>query len=276
MGCLFDSDTGIGIAVDAVGMRGSDSLDDHGTGSASTIAHSSNTNLCIVNVEHTCQSRHYPRAGTKTINTYSYRGGGPSERVSKCDCTAKDIDFICTQAQNLAICKRNDTECFVDFIVVYLFFSHSSMFQCLRDSQRRRRGKRNGFLHVNFPHPFPIGEYLLRLTPSKDLGDRFQSQFLDFTSRDKNQRSSPIRQRRRIRRSHRPVRLKRRSNSSQLGFIQLSHQRLSKRIGMGGHVFRIFIIFDDDGGFALCAGDFNGFDFVEMACCSGSLSTFIT
>lgn len=212
-------------------MGGSDSLDDHGTGSASTVAHSSNTNLCIVNVQNTRQSRHYPRAGTNIINTYSYRGGrmgggGPSERVSKCDGTAKDIDFIRTQAQNLAICKRNDTECFVDFIVVHLFFSHSGMFQCLRDSQGRRRRKRNRFLHVNSPIPFPAGDNLLRLTPSQDLGNRFQSKFLDFTSRDKNQRSSPIRQRRRIGRSHRPVRLKRRSNSSQFGFIQLSHQRL--------------------------------------------------
>lgn len=198
--------------------------------------------------------------------------------MAKCDCTAKDIDFIRTQAQNLAICKRNDTKCFVDFIIVYLFLSYPSMFQRFRDSQRRRRGKRNRFLHVNSHIPSLSGEYLLRLTPSKDLGDRFQSQFLDFASRDKNQRSSPIRQRRRIGRSHRPVRLKRRSNSPQLGFIQLISSTTVKTNGMWGvgHVFRIFIIFDDDGGFAFCAGDFNGLDFMEMTCCCGSLSTFIT
>src|SRR5271168_259890 len=120
------------MAVGAVGMGclGPNSLDDHGTGSASTVTDSRNTNLCIIHFQHTRQSRHYPCAGTTpSVPTPKSWWGIPSKWVSKCDGTAENIDFIRTQSQNFAIGESDNTECFVDFKVIDFFLCDPSLFQ---------------------------------------------------------------------------------------------------------------------------------------------------
>jgi hypothetical protein len=139
------------MAVDAVGMGwlGPKSLDDHGAGSTSTVTDSRNTNLCIIHFQHTRQSRHYPRTGTTpSVPTPKLGWGIPSKWVSERDGTAENIDFIGTQSQNLAIGESDNTECFVDFKVIHFFLCDPSLFQRFGNSQRRRRGKRNRFLHI--------------------------------------------------------------------------------------------------------------------------------
>lgn len=210
-------------------------LDNESRGAAAAVADTSDTDLGLLLTQHGGE-------GSQDTSTRA------SQRVSDGDGTAKDIDLLIIQVQELDVGQSNDREGLVDLVVVNVLLCQAGMLESLGDGQCGGNGEALGL---------PRG-----ISPAQNLSDRLKSELLQLGLGDQDDGSGAI--------------VERRGIGGRDGTAIGNENRAHRLQLLSVEVLDLLVPIDRDSGFVPSAANLDGSDLgLEDTSLGRSLSTLV-